>query len=261
MARMETGRTARRLLAGALGTLAAVAVVPAGAQACQIPMLAAQPIAPSEGASLVQTGDPLPVRIRFGDNGRLAPVQVGIARLTAPTLPPTGVEVPPEARTVVETIPLTYDPAAGAWGADANGNGWAQTPGEYVWQATGTQTFPAPPPRDASQGFVACNLPPSVSHDGRWIHRLTVIGDSAVTAKAAKARDGRAKVRGRVAKAFEGKVRLTIACPGKRARTTFVSSAEGRWSRTVFAKRGCTIKAAVTARKGWAASEASARIA
>jgi hypothetical protein len=254
------GLTVRRLLAGALGAFAVAGAVPAGAQACTFAVVTAQPLAPAESASIVQTGDPLPVRIQFGDNGSFAPVQFGIARLKTPTLPPLGAFLPPGVATVVESVPLTYDATTGTWGADANGNHWAQTPGEYVWQVSGTLTVPAPPPQDPALGISTCNGPFSLLEDGRWVHRLTVIGASAITAKAGKARDGRAKVSGRVAKAFPGKVRLTVACAGKRARTTFVPTAGGRWSRTVLARRGCNIKAAVAAREGWAASEASARI-
>jgi hypothetical protein len=100
----------------------------------------------------------------------------------------------------------------------------------------------------------------TLTSDGNWVHRFSVLGASAVTAKAAKARYGRAKVSGRVAKTFPGKVKLTVACPGKRARSTFVSTEKGRWSREVNAKRGCRIDAAIAARAGWAGSAASARV-
>jgi len=75
-----------------------------------------------------------------------------------------------------------------------------------------------------------------------------------------QARDGRARVRGRVAQDYPGKVKLTVACPGKRARSTFVPARRGRWSRDVSAKRGCKITAAASGRKGWAASRAVARV-
>jgi hypothetical protein len=248
------------LLVGALGTLAATAALPAGAQACTFGSANAQPITPVESASIVQTSDPLPVRIRFGDNGTFAPVQFAIARLKTSTVPPlaAGMGMPPEVGAVVETVALTYDAAADGWGADANGNDWARTPGEYAWQVSGWLTIPDTRPPDV---VAPCGRGPwTLLQDGRRVHRLTVIRASAVTANAAKARHGRAKVSGRVAKAFPGKIRLTVACPGKRARTTFVATADGRWGRTMIAKRGCTIKAAAAAREGWAASETSARI-
>jgi hypothetical protein len=123
---------------------------------------------------------------------------------------------------------------------------------------------PAPPPPvpDANGFFPgnSCGGPFTIVYDGRWVHRFTVLGASAVTAEAGKARDGRAKVSGTVARTFPGKVRLTVACPRRRARTTFVDTAKGRWSRTVNATRGCEITAAVAARQGWAASEASTRV-
>lgn len=254
--------TSRRFLTGAVGAVVVAAVAPAGAQACSFAAVKALVVAPAENASLVQTGEPLPVQIRFGDNGRYSPVQVAVARMTVPTLPPVGQLLPPDVGTVVETVPLTYDAATGTWGGAANGNHWAQTPGEYVWQVSGTLTVPAPPPPPpgAVVGVNSCDGPFSLTMDGRWVHRLTVLGASAVTAKSGKARDGRANVNGRVATAFPGKVKLTVACPGKRARSTFVPTADGRWSRTVFAKRGCGIKATIAARKGWAASEAAARV-
>ena len=249
--------TSRRLLACASGALVVAAVAPAGAQACTIAAVNAHVVAPAENASLVQTGEPLPVQVRFGDNGRFSPVQVAVARMTVPTLPPVGTLLPPDVGSVVETVPLAYDAATGTWGGAANGNAWAQTPGEYVWQVSGTLTVPAPPPPPPSP---PCGGPFSLPMDGRWVHRLTVLGASAVTAKSSKARDGRAKVSGRVAGAFPGKVKLTVACPGKRARSTFVPTADGRWGRNVFAERGCSIKATIAARTGWAASEATARV-
>ena len=85
---------------------------------------------------------------------------------------------------------------------------------------------------------------------GTWTNRFSVVGTSHVTVTAAKARDHRAKVSGTIAEAFPGKVRLTDACPDKRARTTFVSVENGRWSRMVIAKRGCRIDAAVATPPG-----------
>jgi hypothetical protein len=254
--------TLRRLLVCAFGALVVAAVAPAGAWACSIAAVSADVVAPAENASLVQTGESLPVQIRFGDNGRYSPVQVAVARMTVPTLPPVGTLLPPDVGTVVETVSLTYDPATGTWGGAANGNDWAQTPGEYVWQVSGTLTVPAPPPPPPGVLVVrnSCDGPFSVTMDGRWAHRLTVVGASAVTVRSGKARDGRAKVSGRVATAFAGRVKLTVACPGKRTRSTFVPTADGRWSRKVFAKRGCSIKAAIAARQGWAASEAATRV-
>ncbi|MDA0180037.1 hypothetical protein OJ997_07000 [Solirubrobacter phytolaccae] len=249
-----------KLLGGAAVAVLVATVVPAGAQACSLAVVNAQVVAPAESASIVQTGEALPIRVKFGDSGTYAPAQVGIARMNTSTLPPLGASLPAEVGTVVETVPLTFDPATGTWGADANGNDWALTPGEYVWQASATLTVPAPPPPVEGQPVSSCGGPFTLSLDGRWVHRFTVLGASAVTTKAGKARAGRAKVSGQIAKTFPGKVRLTVACPGKRERTTFVPTADGRWSRTVLAKRGCTVKAAVAARTGWAASEASARV-
>jgi hypothetical protein len=252
----------RSAIAGAAGAVVVAAVLPAGAQACSIAAVSAVVVAPAENASLVQTGDPLPVQIRFGDDGRFAPVQAAVARMAVPTVPPVGLQLPPDVGTVVETVPLAYDAATGTWGGAANGNDWAQTPGEYVWQVSGTLSVPAPPPPPPGPvvGVNSCDGPFSVTMDGRWVHRLTVLGASAVTAKSGPARHGRAKVSGRIATAFGGKVKLTVACPGKRARSTFVATAEGRWGRRVFATRGCAIKATIAARKGWAASEAGTRV-
>ncbi|HWK29388.1 MAG TPA: hypothetical protein VNS09_22685 [Solirubrobacter sp.] len=246
-------RTVLRAAAGAV--LLPVVAVPASAHACSIASLTAEAVAPAESASVVQTSAPVPVRVRFASGGSsFSPVQFGVARLNATA----------EIETVVETGQLNYDAATGTWYADANGNGWALTPGEYVWQASATQNIPASPPVEPDANGVVmvntCGGPYSIVHDGRWVHRLTVLGASAVTAKARKARHGRAKVSGTVAKTFSGKVRLTVACPGKRARTTLVATGAGRWSRTVHAKHGCRIVAAVAARPGWAASETSARV-
>jgi hypothetical protein len=249
--------SSRGLLAGALGAVVVAAVAPAGAQACTIGVANADVVAPAENASLVQTGEPLPMQIRFHDDGRFSPVQVAVARLATPTPPPLGTDLPPDVGTVVETVPLTYDAATGTWGGAANGNDWAQTPGDYVWQASGTLTVPAPPPGVTSP----CGGPFTVAMDGRWAHRLTVLGASAVTAKSAKARHGRAKISGRVAPAFPGKVKVTVACPHERVRSTFVPTADGRWSRKVLAKHGCSIKATIAARKGWAPSQAVTRVA
>lgn len=245
------------------------AVAPAGAHACSLALLSAEVVAPAEQASFVQTNDAVPVSVRFGRGlglDGLGPVQFGIARLNTSAAPPAGTSLPADVGTVVETGQLAYDPATGTWNASANGNGWAQTPGEYVWQAAAAQTFPATPPRvpDANGHITGTSCdrdtPLTVTHDGRWVHRITVLGASAVTAKAAKARDGRAKVSGTIAAAFPGKVRLAVACPGKRTRTTFVAPRNGRWSRKVHAKRGCRVEVSVAARQGWAESADSARV-
>jgi hypothetical protein len=214
---------------------------------------------------LVQTTSAVPVQVRFsGDASWFSPVQFGIARLKTATPPPLGASLPAEIGTVVETGQLTYDAVTGAWNADANGSGWAQTPGEYLWQSSATLHIPPPPPVPDANGVITpspCGgRPLTIVYDGRWVHRFTVLGASAVTAKAGKARNGRAKVDGTIAKNFPGRIRLTVACPGKRARTTLVETAHGRWSRRVHAKRGCRIAAAVAARQGWTASEASTRI-
>jgi hypothetical protein len=241
---------------------------PAAAHACSYAAPpSAQVIAPAESGAFVQTSSavPLQVRFRYGVIDRTT-MSFGIARLSSATPPPLGRDLPAGVGTIVETGSFSYDAASDTWNASANSNAWAQTPGEYVWQATGALHIPASPPPvpgpDGSISWNSCDSPVAwtLTSDGNWVHRFSVLGASAVTATAAKARAGRAKVRGTVAKTFQGKVKLTVACPGKRTRNTFVSAEKGRWSRKVNAKRGCTIDATIAARKGWAASTASARI-
>lgn len=256
-----------RAAAGAALVPVAVAVLATDAQACLYVNMPAQVVAPAERASFVQTTAGVPVQVQFpAYGGTLASAQFSVARVNTPTLPPLGTGLPADVGTVVETGQLTFDAVSRTWNGNANVSGWAQTPGEYVWQTTGTQIIPATPPRepDANGGIVATScdtpVPVTLTHDGNWVHRFTVLGASAVTAKAAKARDGRAKVSGTIAAQFPGKVRLTVACPGKRARTTFVATKDGRWNRTANAKRGCRIDASVAARPGWADSAAAVRV-
>jgi hypothetical protein len=224
-------------------------------------------VAPAEAGTFVQTSSAVPLQVRFR-NGAIdrTTMTFGIARLSSATLPPLGRDLPAGVGTVVETGTFSYDAVSDTWNASANGNGWAQTPGEYVWQATGALFIPASPPPvphpDGSISMSSCDSPVAwtLTSDGNWVHRVSVLGASAVTAKAAKARDARAKVSGTVAKTFPGKVKLTVACPGKRARSTFVLTQKGRWSREVNAERGCKLDATIAARRGWAASAASARV-
>lgn len=255
------------MLAATVGVLGLPAVAPAAAQACSYALSFAQVVAPAEAGAFVQTSSAVPLRVRFR-NGAVdqTTMTFGIARLNSATLPPPGRDMPADVGTIVETGTFSYDAVPDTWTASANGNGWAGSPGEYVWQATGALHIPAsPPPVPDENGIVMVNSCASpvawtLTSDGNWVHRFTVLGASAVTAKAAKARDGRAKISGTVAKTYPGKVKLTVACPGKRARSTFVSTNKGRWSREVNASRGCRIDATIAARKGWEASAASARV-
>jgi hypothetical protein len=256
-----------RLLAVVAGAAVSSVVAPAAADACSYVDVPAQVVAPTEAGSFVQTSSAVPLQVRFRSGAiDRTTLTFGIARLSGATLPPLGRDLPPGVGTVVETGSFSYDPVFDTWNATANGNGWAQTPGEYVWQATGALHIPASPPPvpnpDGSALVNSCDSPVAwtLVSDGRWVHRFSVVGASAVTAKAAKARDGRARASGTVAKTFPGKVKLTVACPGQRARSTFVSAEKGRWSRRVNAKRGCNIDATIASRKGWAASAASARV-
>jgi hypothetical protein len=256
--RQEGPLTVRRLLAAAAGALVIAVAAPAGAQACSIGGDFAKAVAPADGATILQAGGALPVRVGF--TAGYTTVQLSVARLSTSNPPALDRILPPEVGTVVETVPLAWDAAAGLWTGSANTSAWASTPGEYLYAITGTLTLPPPPPR-VDGSINSCDDIRTIVQDGRWSHRLTVVGASAVTAKAGKARDGRTKVSGRVATAFTGKVKLTVKCPGKRARTTFVPTEAGRWNRTVAADRGCSVAAAVSARPGWAASAASVTVA
>jgi hypothetical protein len=242
-------------------------IAPVAAHACTWANQSAQVVAPVEASAFVQTSSAVRLQARFR-NGAIerTTMTFGIGRLSSPALPPLGRDLPAGVGTIVETGSFSYDAATDTWNASANGNGWAQTPGEYVWQATAALHIPASPPPvpnpDGSISMNSCDSPVAwtLTSDGNWVHRFSVLGASAVTAKAATARDRRAKISGTVAKTFPGRVKLTVACPGKRARSTFVSVEKGRWSREVNAKRGCKIDATIAARKGWAASAASARV-
>ena len=254
-------------MAAAAGAAVLPVVAPAAAHACLYASPTAQVVAPAEAGTFVQTSSAVPLQVRFR-NGAIdrTTMTFGIARLSSATLPPLGRDLPAGVGTVVETGSFSYDAASDTWNASANGNGWAQTPGEYAWQATGALHIPAsPPPVPNPDGSISpspcgSTVAWTLTSDGNWAHRFSVLGASAVTARAGKARDGRAKVSGTVAKTFPGKVKLTVACPGKRTRSTFVSAEKGRWSREVNARRGCKIDVSVAARKGWAASAESARV-
>ena len=221
-------------------------VAPAAAHACTYVVPSAQVVAPAEAGTFVQTTSAVPLQVRFR-NGPIdrTTMTFGIARLSSDSLPPLGRDLPAGVGTIVETGPFSYDAASDTWIASANGNGWAQTPGEYVWQATGALHIPASPPPvpnpDGSISMSSCDSPVAwtLTSDGNWVRRFSVLtARGAVTATAAKARDRRVKVSGTVAKTFQGKVKLTVACPGKRTRSTFVPAERGRWSRAVNAKRG-----------------------
>ncbi len=244
----------------------AVAVFATDALACSYALGSAQVLAPAERAAFVQTTAGVPVQVQFPGGSSFTSAQFAVARMNTPTLPPLGAGLPAEVGTVVETGQLTFDAVSATWNGNANVSGWARTPGEYVWQTSGTQVIPATPPRvpnaDGFIGISSCDTPVPLTlfHDGNWVHRFTILGASAVTARAGKARGGRVKVSGTIAAQFPGKVRLTVACPGKRARTTFVATKKRRWNRTAKAKRGCRINASVAARPGWVASTASVRV-
>jgi hypothetical protein len=249
-------------LIGAAVCVGAVATSATDAHACSYAVVTAQAVAPAEQSKFVQTAAGVPVQVRYPAYHPLHSAQFAVARLHTPELPPLGQGLPADVGTVVETGELAFDVTTGTWNGTANANGWAQTPGEYVWQTSATTVIPASPPKLPGEPFTSCDTPVpfTLTHDGNWTHRFTVLGASAVTAKAAKARDRRAQISGTVAAQYPGKVRLTVRCPGRRARTAFLTPRSGRWSRTVIAERGCRIDASAATRKGWVESATSVRV-